>query len=306
MSGGAANETETPRSCSVRARAKLNLSLRVLARGPSGYHQIETVFCLIELADELELTVAGDDVALDVRSPPDQLGPPPDLGPTEANLAYRAAVLFREHTGCREGVRIRLYKRVAHGAGLGGGSSDAAAVLAGLNSLHRAALSETELVQLAAALGSDVPFFVAGGPLAFAWDRGGRMTPLSPLPSKTVLLALSDHRIATADAYALLDTRRPAASAAPAGVLRLCTLGWHELATVAVNDFESVVFERLPQLAAVRAALERQGALLARLTGTGSAVFGVYDDADTLARARADLSAQFPDLRFLTTATATR
>jgi 4-diphosphocytidyl-2-C-methyl-D-erythritol kinase len=306
VSSDAMAETTTTRSCTVLARAKLNLSLRVLAPEPSGYHQIETVFCLIELADELEITVGGDDVVLDVRSPADHLAPPPDLGPVETNLAYRAAVLFREHTGVREGVGIRLYKRVPHGAGLGGGSSDAAAVLAGLNSLHGGPLPEAQLIQLAAALGSDVPFFVAGAPLAFAWDRGGRMAPLSPLPSKPVLLALSDNRIATADAYTMLDTSRRVAYGARAGVLRVCALRWDELARAAVNDFENVVFDRLPQLGVVRATLEQRGALLARLTGTGSAVFGVFDDADTLSAARADLVAQFPNVRFVTTATATR
>jgi 4-diphosphocytidyl-2-C-methyl-D-erythritol kinase len=298
-------EATSPRSCMSFARAKLNLSLRVLAREPGGYHQIETLFCLIELADEIEVRTGGDDVVLEVLSPPDALGPPPDLGPTANNLAYRAAALFRDHTGVREGVRIRLVKRVPHGAGLGGGSSDAAAVLLALNALHRESLPRTQLIELASALGSDVPFFVAGAAFALAWGRGGRMTALTALPVKPVLLALSEHPIATADAYAALDATRGEAHQAPAGILRLCPLSWSELARVAVNDFEEVIFAQLPELGAVRDALERCGARLARLTGTGSAVFGVYDGSDTLERARTLLGAEFPNTRFVTTATAT-
>jgi 4-diphosphocytidyl-2-C-methyl-D-erythritol kinase len=305
VSSGAAVPATAPRSCTLLARAKINLSLRVLAREPTGYHQLETVFCLIELADEIEVRVGGDDVVLEVQSPADELGPPPDLGSDTTNLAYRAAVLFRDHTGTGEGVRIRLVKRVPHGAGLGGGSSDAAAVLAALNTLHGAALPSARLIQLAAALGSDVPFFVAGAPLVFAWGRGGRMAALPPLPAKPVLLALSAARVSTAEAYAALDAMRRDGFEAPAAIVRLCAARWSELASAAVNDFEPVVFEQLPQLAAVRAALQRCGAFVARLTGTGSAVFGIYDDSDTLAAVRSELEAEFPDTRFVTTTTAT-
>lgn len=305
MSSFALTEAAAPRSCALLARAKLNLSLRILARELTGYHQLETVFCLIELADEIEIRIGGDDVVLEVQPPPEQLGPPPELGPIAANLAYRAAALFRDRTGMTEGARIRLIKRVPHGAGLGGGSSDAAAVLVALNRLHDARLSHAQLVALAATLGSDVPFFVAGAPLALAWGRGDRLAALPPLPARPVLLALSEHRIATPEAYAALDARRGAAYEPPAGTVRLWPADWNALASDAVNDFETVIFEQLPQLAAVRAALVHRGAQLARLTGTGSAVFGVYDRSDTLAAARTELAAEFPDTRFVTTATVT-
>jgi 4-diphosphocytidyl-2-C-methyl-D-erythritol kinase len=294
-----------PRSQSLLARAKLNLSLRVLARESGGYHQIETLFCLIELADEVEVQRGGAAVSLEIEAPPEQTGAPPDLGPTAANLAYRAAALFCAHTGTADGARIRLVKRVPHGAGLGGGSSDAAAVLSALNALHDRPLTGAQLIELGSVLGSDVPFFLTGAGLAFAWGRGSRMTALPSLPAQPVLLALSEQRVATAAAYAALDVARADTYVAPAGTVRLWPTCWSDLLSGAVNDFEAVVFERLPQLATVREALERRGARLARLTGTGSAVFALYDDTATLAAARAELAAEFPDTRFVTTATVT-
>jgi 4-diphosphocytidyl-2-C-methyl-D-erythritol kinase len=294
-----------PRSLALLARAKLNLALRVLARESGGYHQIETIFCLIELADEIEIRVGGADVVLEVQAPPDELRPPPDLGPNVTNLAYRAAMLLRDHAGVGEGALIRLVKRVPHGAGLGGGSSDAAAVLRALNALYGSPLSSAQLIRLAATLGSDVPFFMAGAPLVLAWGRGGRMAALPPLPARPVLLALSEQRIATAGAYAALDALRREPHEAAAGIMRPCPVRWSDVAADAVNDFEPVVFEQLPQLAAVRAALQRSGAFLARLTGSGSAVFGIYDSNDALEVARADLAPEFTDTRFVATETAT-
>src|SRR5687768_18272270 len=114
------------------------------------------------MADEVEVHTGGPDVRLEILGPPEQSGALPDLGPTDANLAYRAAVLFRARTHTAAGARIRLVKRVPHGAGLGGGSSDAAAVLRALNELHDAPLTRAQLIELGSELGSDVPFFLTG------------------------------------------------------------------------------------------------------------------------------------------------
>lgn len=287
------------------ARAKLNLSLRVLSREESGYHQIETMFCLLELADEVEVSEASAGVELQVRSAGDDAaraagyaaGAVDALGPVESNLAWRAASLFRDVAGT-PGVRVTLHKRIPHGAGLGGGSSDAAAVLLGTNALHGDVLGRSALLDMGARLGSDVPFFLADVPLALAWGRGERLLPLPPLPRAPVLLAVPPERFATADAYAALAQRRAAAPRAPAPAVLSAPTRWSELAALCVNDFEDVAFERLPRAQAAHRAIAASGAMMARLTGSGSVVYGVYDEA-TLAAAEPALRRAVPDVALI-------
>src|SRR5512132_514610 len=164
-----------PETARATAHAKVNLLLRVLAREADGFHGIETLFCRISLADELtvERTAAGITLETDAT----------DLGPAERNLAVLAAEQVLAATGRRFGVRIALSKRIPVGAGLGGGSSDAAATLLAVNALAGNAIPRHELLQLAARLGSDVPFLVSGAPLAIAWAHGDRMMRLPPLPA---------------------------------------------------------------------------------------------------------------------------
>jgi 4-diphosphocytidyl-2-C-methyl-D-erythritol kinase len=288
--------------CRVLAPAKLNLFLRILAREQSGFHQIETLFCALDLADELELRLGGSDVALDVRAPADAPGRAPDLGPTEANLVVRAARLFTAAARCDAGVHITLTKRIPTGAGLGGGSSDAAAVLTALNRMHDAPLSRAGLLELSAELGSDVPFFVTGAALALAWGRGQRLAPLPPLPSRPVLLAIPPERSATADAYAELAHARGTAATGAAALELPRT--WADVAAAEGNDFEPTVFARLPRLRALREELARHGAAVARMTGSGSVVFGVFEDVRSAELARAALQREHADVELLLTRTA--
>lgn len=289
------------------AHAKLNLSLRVLAREQSGYHQIETLFCALALADAIDIVPRDDDVVtLDVA--PDDTGHRPDLGPTPLNLAWRAADSFRRTTGCG-GVTITLTKRIPHGAGLGGGSSDAAAVLRAMNALRGQPLSADALFQLGAQLGSDVPFFLSAASLALGWGRGGRLLPLAPLPPATVLLAVPAEKVPTADAYAALAHARTSApeqqSLDPAMTAAVLTVPrtWQEAGRMAVNDFEDVVFRQIPLLADLRAELAHTGASVARMTGTGSVVFGVFEDPDDAARARRAIEDRHGGVRIMVTTT---
>ena len=250
------------------APAKLNLSLRVLGRRPDGYHEIETLFQAIDLADEVTVELGGDGVALSVEGA--------DLGPPEDNLAVRAAVAYRIATGLREGVRISLRKRIPAGAGLGGGSSDAAAVLAGLAALVTDDDSG-RLRDLGANLGSDVPFFLASSPLALGRGRGERLTPLEPLPVADAVLVLPPVHVSTAAAYRALDAQplgRAAADAPPSPTPR----SWDDVRARACNDFEASVAARHPEVARSLEALGGAGARLAMLTGSGSACFGLFDD----------------------------
>jgi 4-diphosphocytidyl-2-C-methyl-D-erythritol kinase len=305
----------------ILAHGKLNLSLVVLAQEASGFHQIESVFCCVALADEVDVICGSGNVNVDVDGGgTDRLhvqgqgqGQGQGIGVVEENLAYRAAVLFHERTGTDATEVIRLVKRIPVGGGMGGGSSDAAAVLRGLNRLHGEPLDRDELLVLGATLGSDVPFFLAGAVLARAGGRGGRIMPLPALPSVPVLLALPPVAVSTAEAFAALAARRPVGWMAPPAIMTAVPGSWEDIATGAGNDFEDVVFPRLPLLRELRDALRDSGATLARMTGTGSTVFGIFATAgsrdgagDNNARAavaRDSLATAFPDTRFLLTHT---
>ena len=283
---------------STLAHAKLNLSLRVLVREAGGYHQIETLFCALELADAIDLAHTPSGVSLEVVTPPDEAGPPPDLGPASLNLATRAAALFLETASHRGGFHIRLTKRIPAGAGLGGGSSDAAAVLMALNRMTETRLSDGVLLELGAALGSDVPFFVTGASLALAWGRGGRLAPLPALPAAPVVLAVPPERVSTAAAYASLTldaTGQPAVFHAPTA--------WADVAAAAGNDFEDVIFPRHPRLAAIRHTLADAGAIVARMTGSGSVLFGIFADVAAADAASLRVTEVHPDVTVIRTQT---
>jgi 4-diphosphocytidyl-2-C-methyl-D-erythritol kinase len=275
------------------APAKLNLALRILAREESGFHQIETIFCAIELADEIEIATDCDGICLEVRSPPDDPDAAFDLGEPRNNLAWRAAALFHGAVGTAPTARIVLTKRIPAGAGLGGGSSDAAAVLRGLNALHEQPLSSAGLLELGAQLGSDVPFFLTGSQLALAWGRGTRMLPLPKLPSRPVLLAVPDFAVSTADAYRRIAESRPADYAAPPTLIHE-PRSWDDLAALASNDFEEIVFAMHPQLRTLRDDMEAAGASVARMTGTGSVVFGIFEEVAEAEHAQRIIKANHP------------
>ncbi len=254
----------------VQAYAKLNLFLRVLSRDTEGYHGLETLFCLVDLADGVYAERReGKGVTLDVEGP--------DLGAPEANLASRAAAMVLAATGERFAVHLKLVKRVPVGAGLGGGSSDAAATLAAVNHLVGDAVPRHELLQFAARLGSDVPFFASGAPLALGWNRGERMLQLPPLPAAPVLLLSPPRPVSTAEAYGWVAAARESGGRRGAVALDLDALaGWGDIGRMAGNDFESPVFGRHPEIRAAFEALAATHPLVCRMSGSGSTVFAVY------------------------------
>ncbi|HEX6938443.1 MAG TPA: 4-(cytidine 5'-diphospho)-2-C-methyl-D-erythritol kinase [Longimicrobiales bacterium] len=282
----------------VDAPAKVNLTLRILAREDAGYHQIETLFCALDLADTLELRPGGDGIRLEVEGA--------EIGPVEDNLVFRAARAFQDATGIEQHVAIRLRKEVPAGAGLGGGSSDAAATLDALNELHGRPLDDAALVDLAATLGSDVPFFLCRSPFALAWGRGDRLLPLPAPPRAPALVAVPGFPIPTAEAYRALAAHRARTGAAPgAAVVPLHALGtWEDIAAAAVNDFEPPTFERFPELARLKRLLLDTGATLALLSGSGSALFGIFPDGKQRDDAVSALHAHGTELRLIPTATA--
>ena len=292
--------TGVSETLSLRAHAKLNLSLRVLAREESGYHAIETLLIRLRLADGIELaTVAEPGVRLTVSGNPEL--------PTDAsNLCVRAAEAVAHELGLRGGIRLRLEKRIPVGAGLGGGSADAAAVLAGLQQLLGHPLSRDRLWQLAGELGSDVPFGLCETPMALAWERGRRLIPLDAPPPLPVVVAVPDFPISAGDAYGWLAADRAAGVARAPGSAGLPDASaLRDLATLqrlAVNDLEGPVFDRYPRLRDIRDALNELGARIALLCGSGSCVAGVFADEGARDRAATKLGT-WEDLSVLVTST---
>ena len=255
---------------SVPALAKINLFLRVLSRTDDGYHDLETLFCLISLADALHAERReGHGVTVEVRGP--------DVGEADQNLAVRAGAMVLEATGNRFAVHLTLTKRIPVRAGLGGGSSDAAAALHAVNHLAGNAVPRHELLQFAAHLGSDVPFFLSGAPLALGWGRGERMLRLPPLPSSPALLLTPPIPIGTADAYRWVDATRESAGRRGAVALDLDSLSrWGDIGRMAGNDFESPVFNRYGEIRAAFEMLVTTRPLVCRMSGSGSTLFAIY------------------------------
>ncbi len=263
----------TDLSVSLAAQAKVNLFLRVLSREGEGFHGIETLLCLVSLADTLRAERReGRGVTIEVSGA--------DVGPAEQNLAVNAATAVLEAVGHQFAIHLTLTKRIPVRAGLGGGSSDAAATLHAANRLAGDPIPRHELVQLAARLGSDVPFFCTGAPLALAWNRGERMLRLPPLPSAPALLLTPRVGVATAEAYGWVDASRESAGRRGAVALDLEALsGWGNIARMAGNDFESAVFGRHAEIRAAFEALVGTRPLLCRMSGSGSTLFAIYRSA---------------------------
>jgi 4-diphosphocytidyl-2-C-methyl-D-erythritol kinase len=248
------------------AQAKINLSLRVLAKEADGFHSIETVFLRIAL---------GDDVRVHVRELTRTLrcGVMRDE-PEEKNLAYRAAAAYAEQTGWPHGFEIVIKKRIPIGGGLGGGSADAAAVLRILNALAEKPLDAKELGEIAAGLGSDVPFLASDATMAIGWGHGEKLLRLPPLPARDIHLFLPPFGVDTAEAYGLLDVSRANRLPEHPDFTAEMFADWDSAARHSTNDFEPVIRARWPVIDAL---LQRgeEHALFYRMSGSGSTVFKI-------------------------------
>ena len=272
------------RQARVLAPAKVNLRLRVLGRRADGYHDVDTLFQAIDLADDVRVELRGAGVELDVRGA--------DLGAATDNLAHRAARRLAESLAYGGGVAVRLEKRIPAGAGLGGGSSDAAAVLRCLSTLLDVPADEPRVLAVAAELGSDVPFFLAGNALARGTGKGEILEPLSALsPADLVLISPPVH-VSTAAAYgALSASRRGTLSHGSAEAPRV-PRSWDDVAAGASNDFEPVIEAAHPEVARTLDALRARRARFALLSGSGSSVFGLLPSWDEADRVAAELTAE--------------
>jgi 4-diphosphocytidyl-2-C-methyl-D-erythritol kinase len=269
------------RGARVEAGAKLNLFLRVHEREPSGYHRLETLFQRIALADTVTVHTGMADRTLACDHP--------DVGPVEENLAWRAATAFASTARWPEGFAIEVEKRIPVGGGLAGGSADAAAVLRALNALAPRPLDHHSLASIAFALGADVPYLLSDLPVALGGGRGERLLALAPLPARRVILLVPPFGVSSRDAFAWLAAARSRAPQLARPALPVPSrLTWPAVAGYAANELEPAVFARHPELATLRDALEHAGALFARMSGSGSTLFGVFE-APERSRANLDL-----------------
>jgi len=249
----------------LRANCKINIGLDVLRRRADGFHDVSTVMVPVrELYDRLEIEPAIETELV-------QLGLPVDC-PPEDNICLRAWRLMHERYGAGP-VRIVLDKRVPYGAGLGGGSADATAVVQGVDALFGLRLAEAELIDCAAALGSDTAFFVRNAP-QFCTGRGEVMRPVKPaFGGYTLLIVKPDEAVSTREAYAGVRPAVPAESLEES--MRLPVTAWQGRVK---NDFEPHVFAAHPRLAVLKESLLKAGAVYAAMSGSGSALFGLFDD----------------------------
>jgi 4-diphosphocytidyl-2-C-methyl-D-erythritol kinase len=268
----------------IRAPAKLNLTLRVIGRRSDGYHLLESLVVPISLCDELRIVfLAGP--ALDVRVQSNL----PALASDDSNLAHRAAVQLLLGIGRSATVEIDLVKRIPIGSGLGGGSSDAAAVLLALNDCLGRPLSRPELAQLGLDIGADVPFFVYGTP-ARVGGIGEVVEPVQ-LPGPIHAVVCGDgFPLATASVFARVPDSLT--KQGPDTRIRDFVAGRASLENVLVNDLEAVAAEIHPPILALKAGLVALGASAALMTGSGSALFGVWPDAASAGAASRQLRAE--------------
>ena len=253
-------------SLNILCPAKVNLFLKVIGKRSAGYHEIRSLMQPVELFDEIILTVSeGDGITLECDVPSIPSG--------EENLAWKAAVLFLNETGIKRAVSIVLKKRIPPGGGLGGGSSDAAGILTGLNTVLRAGLSEERLKAMAAGLGSDVPFFILRGP-AFAYGRGEILERVT-LPRLYYVLVNPGLHISTAWAYGNLDLTKKTKDN-----ILIVSKGLagskEKIAGLLENDLEGAVMGEYPVITVLKSLLKKAGAKGALMSGSGSTVFGLF------------------------------
>jgi 4-diphosphocytidyl-2-C-methyl-D-erythritol kinase len=257
-------------SVTVRAHAKINLDLRVLGPRPDGYHELRTVFQSIALHDVVECVARDGPLAIECET----AGVPLD----SSNLVWRATEALwralRRPARARD-VVIRLQKNIPLQAGLGGGSADAAATLIALARLWKVPVRPAQLTDVAATLGADVPFFLSGG-TALGLGRGDEVYPLADLPRHWIVLLVPGFGVSTADAYNWYDAERDLSRGAGSREPQYVPGPWPSRAAQMINDLEAPIARHHPEIDHMRTALRRAGALAAAMSGSGSAVFGLF------------------------------
>ena len=253
--------------------AKINWTLQVVGKRPDGYHELVTVLQTISLHDELTFEATDEPFVLSCSDP--------SLATDETNLVTKAAFALRDYLGHKRGAKIHLEKHIPSQAGLGGGSSNAAITLMGLNALWRGGLSLTELAELGSRIGADVPFFFSAGTVK-GEGTGTVLSVLPDTPKRSLLIVSPRAFVSTREAYAALN--RPSLTTSSSASILSSSFAepiWPICDQWPLhNDFEGVIFEIEPEIERAKMALLEAGARGALLAGSGSSVFGIFDDEE--------------------------
>jgi 4-diphosphocytidyl-2-C-methyl-D-erythritol kinase len=267
----------------IKANSKINLALAVKFKREDDYHELELIYQEIDFYDTLYLE-KNSDIIFTTTSPV--------LGPAEENLCVKAARLMQKEFGIG-GLKIHLDKQIPVGGGLGGGSSDAAAVLKGGLRLYERIVPEKKLLRLAAALGSDVPFFLKGK-TAYGTGKGEKIKPIRLYPDYRILLILPPFKISTAWAYKNLNLALTSRyTDYKFKGFRFQNLALVEFKTEFFNDFEKSVFNSYPALASIKSQLYENGAQFAAMSGSGAVMFGLFDSEKSLGIAHEAMRGQY-------------
>jgi 4-diphosphocytidyl-2-C-methyl-D-erythritol kinase len=275
----------------LRSPAKINLYLEVTGKRPDGYHNLITLMCFIGLFDWVRIAFGRDRISVACDYP----GVPQD----ETNLAFRAARLFLDSSGIREGVHIHIDKSIPPGAGLGGGSSNAAGVLMGLNDHYGSPFTREALINMGKQLGADVPFFIFGSP-AVAAGIGDILNPFSYLKSYCILLIYPSVSISTAEVYRTLNL--PLTKNKKITTNTIFKMDWGRSApNLLRNDLEAAAFSICPDIQTAKQTMLAAGASGALMSGSGSSVFGLFENMDQAQRAYRRIVSDHPQWQvFLT------
>lgn len=271
---------------SAKAFAKINLALDIIGKRDDGYHLLRMVMQSVSLHDEVKVEAGEPGIRVICSRK--------DVPCDESNTVYKAAAAYFKHTGMAPNVTIRIHKTIPSQAGLGGGSADAAAVLRLLNEMNGTKLSKETLCRLGLEVGADVPFCIAGG-TALAEGIGEKLTSLPPLPSCCIVICKPTVSVDTKKAYALADAAAKAESGYCTAMLEavrasdICEVG----ASLG-NEFEQVM--HLTEVNHIKEAMKASGALGACMTGSGSAVFGIFSGMQEAAGCKAKLLAYYSDV----------
>jgi len=266
----------------IKSYAKINWALDVLFKREDGFHELRTIYQTVSVYDELRISETSGAIEISCDDSRVPTG--------ETNLAHKAATLLRQATGVRAGARIEIEKRIPVAAGLGGGSSNAAAALLGLARLWQADIAERELIEIAMSLGSDVPFFLIGG-TALGVGRGEEVYPIEQAVCDHLLLVNPGFAVSTAEAYGKLSRLTRAESLRIIPFTLFAAKAIHELPLAASNDLEQVVSAAHPEIADVKERLLGLSAQHALMSGSGATVFGVFDNSEASERARSEMRA---------------
>ncbi|HPZ07109.1 MAG TPA: 4-(cytidine 5'-diphospho)-2-C-methyl-D-erythritol kinase [Candidatus Eremiobacteraeota bacterium] len=279
-----------------KAYAKVNFFLEIMRKRPDGYHEIRTIFQAISLADELIFYKSQNEISLVCQGA--------DLSCKEDNIVYRAAQLVKNKTGCNKGVSIILNKKIPLAAGLGGGSSDAAATLRGLNKLWQLNLTLPELLELGGNLGSDVPFFIVGGTV-YAEGRGEKLVSFLPTPDFLVVILKPEIFISTEWAYKQWDSEKirmekPEIEGFVENLKKSVPfLGRNFL----FNSFESIVENNYAEIKTIKEILRKMEIRDYLLSGSGSSVFSLTEDLKLAEEIRDNIEKNHKDIQCFITRT---